>query len=62
MIPRIEEVLQLVSDRESFSPSKDKLSDAIAEAAEAELFESDLAFVSAAAKPVSFQDFLKRYR
>ena len=57
----IEELLLLVKDREIFSPSGDKLSDAIDQSGEKELFESDLAFVSAAAKPLPFPSFLKRY-
>ena len=57
----IEDVFRLIKDQESFYPVYDELSDMLWEEDNGELSGSDLTFVAAAAKPMSYQDFLRRY-
>lgn len=56
----IEKTLKLAGDMQAFGPPEDALTDIIRESTEAELSEADLDLVAAAAKPMSFQEFLKR--
>lgn len=58
---KIEELLELAGDMESFPIEEDRLSSLVAEVDDGELDEYDLSLVAAASKPPSYRDFLKRY-
>ena len=58
---KIEELLILMGDMESFPSENDTLSSLIAETDDGELDEYDLSLVAAASKPPSYQNFLNRY-
>ena len=61
MNQQLEDILRIVRDLESFSPTDDVLSLMIQESYESELSENELTFVAAAAQPLPFQKFLARY-
>ena len=59
MSRRIESILAVAGDMQSFDPQEDDLTRQVRECTEDELSEEDLTFVAAAGRP-SYQDFLKK--
>lgn len=58
----INQVLELVSEMESFSPAEDELSALVSRLDSGELSEDDLSMVSAAYAPRPYSEFLKKLK